>query len=174
MIANRCAPGAAEGTRRTRRLPCWAMVNPTWEGRDLPVLRAFVELWEESGGQAVMAEQIGARTGFGWSAVQTSLLALLAEEPTLIRDYDGGAEPGSYVLVVDQPTGEARRRLGLWPTPESLADRLVIALAQAAEREPNEERRGLLKRTAEWLGSAGRDVAVDVTAAVISRQVGGA
>jgi hypothetical protein len=150
------------------------MVNPTWVERDLPVLRAFVELWEESGGEAVGAQQIEGRTGFDETTVQASLLALLAEEPALIRDYDGGAEPGSYVLVVDQPTGEARRRLGLWPTPELLADRLVAALAQAAEREPNEERRGLLKRTAEWLGSAGRDVAVDVAAAVISRQVGGA
>jgi hypothetical protein len=74
---------------------------------------------------------------------------------------------------VGKATAQARQAAGLWPTPESLADRLVAALAQAAERETNEERRGWLKRTAEWLGSAGRDVAVDVTAAVISRQVGG-
>lgn len=148
------------------------MVNPTWEERDLPVLRAIVELYEESGGNTIRASHIERRTGFDDRTTQKALHALKPADPpyvTKMHEMSGGE-----IVFVGAPTPEARRAVGLWPTPELMADRLVAALAQAAEQEPNEERRGLLRRTAEWLGSAGREVAVDVTAAVISRQVGGA
>ncbi|WP_229076070.1 hypothetical protein [Actinoplanes sp. DH11] len=64
--------------------------------------------------------------------------------------------------------------MGSWPTPELLASRLVSALDRAAEEEQDEETKGWLRKTANWFGGAGRDVAVDVAAAVINRQMGGA
>src|SRR5437762_8764776 len=149
------------------------MVNPTWEDRDLPMLRAFVELWEQTGGQTVTAQQLQVRTGFDEAIVQAALLALVEEEPKLIGGYDGAAEPGAWVLTLVSPTGEARRRLGLWPpTPEVLADRLVQALAKAADKERDEEKRGWLRKTAAWLGSAGRDVAVDIAGTALARSTG--
>lgn len=51
------------------------------------------------------------------------------------------------------------------------ADRLVEALEQAATREDDPERRGWLKKTATYLGSAGRDLAVEIGASAISRQM---
>ncbi len=155
----------------TATLP--VMVNPTWEDRDLPVLRAFVELWEESGGQVVTAQQLEHRTGFDQATTQSALAALIEEEPKLIGDHSGAAEDGAGVLVLVRPTGEARRRLNLWPpTPDLLADRLIQALARAADNEPDEEKRGWLRRTAAYLGSAGRDLAIEVAASALTKSTG--
>lgn len=56
---------------------------------------------------------------------------------------------------------------------ESLSFRLVQAVALAAEGKPDAEKRGNLKTPAALFGSAGRDVMVDVTSGVISRQIDG-
>ncbi|MFG3576412.1 hypothetical protein [Micromonospora chersina] len=144
------------------------MVNPTWEDRDLPVLRAIVELYEESGGRQNRPHHIVERTGLDEQSVLRSLRALDGEyvEVTIVDD-------GTPVLF-GRPNGEARRAVGLWPTPEVLADRLVQALALAAEQEPNEEKRGKLRSLGTWAGNAGRDLMVDVAAAALNRGMFGA
>ena len=75
------------------------------------------------------------------------------------------------IIFVGAPTGHARRAIGAWPTPESIADRLVNALDEAAEREPDPEQKGWLG-AAGYLGSAGRDLAVEIGATAINRQMG--
>ncbi|WP_146227998.1 hypothetical protein [Micromonospora sp. S4605] len=147
------------------------MVNPTWEERDLLVLRAAVEYCEDNNDYAEVHHLRG-RLDLSERDIRKALNALCAETPKLFQNY--WHAPGTGVIRVERPTGEARRRLGLWPTPETLADRLVQAMTQAAEQEPDEEKRGRLKTAASWFGNAGRDVLVDVTAAVINRQMGGA
>jgi len=57
-------------------------------------------------------------------------------------------------------------------TPESIADRLIGALDEAAEREPDPERKSWLRKTAAYLGSVGRDLAVEIGATAINRQMG--
>lgn len=147
------------------------MVNPTWEERDLPVLRAAVEYCEEKDGYAEV-HHLRSRLDMSERDIRKALNALIAETPKLFQNYMYGV--GSGVIRVERPTGEARRRVGLWPTPESLADRLVQAMAAAADQEPDEEKRGKLKAAASWLGSAGRDLAVDVAAAALNRGIYGA
>jgi hypothetical protein len=147
------------------------MVHPTWEERDLLVLRAAVEYCEENDDYAE-AHHLRSRLDMSERDIRKAFNALCAETPKLFQNY--WHAPSVGVSRVERPTGEARRRLGMWPTPESLADRLVQAMAAAADQEPDEEKRGRLKAAASWLGSAGRDVLVDVTAAVINRQMGGA
>jgi hypothetical protein len=48
----------------------------------------------------------------------------------------------------------------------------VQALAKAANNEPDEEKRGWLRKTAAWLGSAGRDVAVDIAGTALAKSTG--
>jgi len=48
---------------------------------------------------------------------------------------------------------------------------LVQALAKAADKERDEEKRGWLRKTAAWLGSAG-DVAVDIAGTALARSTG--
>lgn len=76
------------------------------------------------------------------------------------------------ISLVGKPTGHARRAVGAWPTPESIADRLISALDEAADREPDPERKGWLRKTAAYLGNAGRDLAVEIGATAINRQMG--
>ncbi|MEV6695234.1 hypothetical protein AB0M35_27550 [Micromonospora sp. NPDC051196] len=147
------------------------MVNPTWEERDLPVLKAIVELYEESGGRKDRAGDIQKRTGFDEETVQKALRALKPANPpyvTSMKEMSGG-----FIVFVGAPTPEARRAVGLWPTADGLADNLIMAMSQAADQEPDEEKRGRLKTAASWFGNAGRNVLVDVTAAVINRQISG-
>lgn len=77
-----------------------------------------------------------------------------------------------HVMLIGAPTGHARRAVGAWPTAETIADRLVHALDEAAEREPDDERKGFLRKAAAYLGNAGRDLAVDIGATAINRQMG--
>ncbi|GAA1822070.1 hypothetical protein HC028_23170 [Planosporangium flavigriseum] len=147
------------------------MVNSTWEDRDLPVLRAIVEKWDE-GVNTVTPAGIAARTGLPEDVVQRALLALDREDPPFFTPVDGSTLVGKHISGVKEPTGHARRTVGTWPTPEALADRLVQALAQAADNEPDEEKRGWLKKTAAWFGSAGRDVAVDIASSVVTKSAG--
>ncbi|MBM2621188.1 hypothetical protein JIG36_37370 [Actinoplanes sp. LDG1-06] len=145
------------------------MIASTWENRDRPVLGAIVELCDE-GSFSVTPEDVAARLDMPLLPVQSSFRALEFEDgdPFFYRNL------GVSGRAVQHVTGKARRAVGSWPSPEVMAGRLVAGMEQAAEREPDEENRSLLRRTAEWFGGAGRDVAVDVAAAVINRQIGGA
>ncbi|AKT50688.1 hypothetical protein ADJ73_04060 [Arsenicicoccus sp. oral taxon 190] len=77
---------------------------------------------------------------------------------------------GSASLASPLVTQDERSARG--PHPESIADRLVAALDEAAEREPDPERKGWLRKTAAYLGNAGRDLAVEIGATAINRQMG--
>lgn len=144
-------------------------MDQTWTVRDLPVLRAIVELYEETG-QIVSPNQIEAKTGLAAEVVQSALRALDSEQPPYVKKmqrYSSG-----HVVMIGAPTGHARRAVGAWPTAETIADRLVSALDGAAEREPDPERKGWLSKTAAYLGNAGRDLAVEIGATAINRQMG--
>ncbi|MGW0502187.1 hypothetical protein [Micromonospora sp. NPDC003241] len=147
------------------------MSHPTWTEQHLPVLRAAVELCDEQNGTASEVD-IAERLGLDDEAIQAALKGLLAEDPPFfvkaVHRFEGGYER------VWQPTGHARRAIRQWPSAEVRLNEMIQILQLAADREPDEEKRGWLRKTAGWLGSAGRDVAVDVTAAVISRQIGDA
>ena len=144
-------------------------MDETWTSRDLPVLRAIVQIYEETG-QAMSPNQIESRTGLEMATVQLALRALASEDPPFVTKMSRAM--GGMVIFVGPPTGHARRAVGSWPTPESIADRLVTALDEAAEREPDPERKGWLRKTAAYLGHAGRDLAVEIGATAINRQMG--
>jgi hypothetical protein len=61
--------------------------------------------------------------------------------------------------------------VGLWPTPDTAADRLLAALGQAADRATDPEQKTRLRRTAELLRDAGRDITVGVATAVLTGQL---
>ena len=77
----------------------------------------------------------------------------------------GEWQAGGSVRRVGERT---RRVLGTWPTAEGMADAIVAALRQAAERSQPEER-SKLQAAADALAGFARDVLVEVTA----RKIGG-
>jgi hypothetical protein len=146
-------------------------MDSTWEHRDLPVLNAIVELYDETSAP-VMADALARATGLDRRDVSRALLALADEQPRLFAPIDGSALNSREIFAATEPTGYARRTVGAWPTAESLADRIVAALNEAAEAEADEGKRRRLRELAAGLGGFGRDLLVEVTSGVIVKSTG--
>jgi hypothetical protein len=128
----------------------------TWESRDLPVLKAAVELYEEKGrGPRVSA--IAARAGFDEDTVQRALRVLYTEP----YFEDVRTASGAGFIVVGKPTSAALRVAGQWPTPETQVERLIAAFHAAAEDESRpEEERSRAEKVGLWLAGALSQVAI--------------
>jgi hypothetical protein len=146
-------------------------MESTWEIRDMPVLENIVRVHDETGNTPDPSE-ICTALGFDDEEVQRALRALAQEEPPLITKFHKVLS--GRILGVGAPTGYARRMVGAWPTPDGLADRIIAALNEAADNEPDEVKKGKLRRGAEAVAGVGRDVLVDVTSQVIAKTVTGA
>ena len=144
-------------------------MDETWTSRDLPVLTAIVEVFERTG-RVMSPNEIEEQSGLRADEVEAALRALEGEDPPFITKLERRASGG--IGLVGKPTGHARRAVGAGPTLESIADRLITALDEAADREPDPERKGWLRKTAGYLGNAGRDLAVEIGATAINRQMG--
>ena len=136
-------------------------LDDTWGPRDIPVLRAVVELLGHS--YMVTVSDIAQQTGLQQAEVARSLDAM---DPTYVdfRKTETGGDPTFwYVLKV---TPQARQAVGQWPTAEGLIDRLAQAFRDAAEREEDPERLYQLRQAAGLLGGGIRDIAVAVAAGI--------
>jgi hypothetical protein len=134
------------------------MTEGTWNQRDLPVLRAVVDIYEETGHYLTRASAIEAATGLDADTVQRALRRLNTQPSFFekVTEVSGGT-----IIMVGPPTGNALRVAGAWPSPEQLLDRLIAALDSAAnddEREPAE--RSKFKQAAAYLGSFASHVAI--------------
>lgn len=144
-------------------------MEETWTSRDLPVLRAIVEVFERTG-RVMHPNEIVQQSGLTGDQVERALNALEGESPPFITKLDRRGSGG--ISLIGRPTGHARRAVGAWPSAETMADQIVRALEEAAEREPDAERKGWLRKSANYLGNAGRDLAVEIGATAIGRQMG--
>lgn len=131
-------------------------MDDTWFSRELPVLKALVRIIERADLNGFPAVQnIAAEAHLEVRAVQRSLDALDGE----YVDFQPTGQIGGFVKRI---TPAARRAVGQWPTAESLADRLIAAMEEVADKTDDSEKKGLLRRSATFLGGAGRDLFVDV------------
>lgn len=134
------------------------MIPDTWANRDLPVLRAIVELYEEEEDEGgIQPWEIQRRTGFDEATVRRALRAL-NRQPYF---EDAQVIANGEIWMVGPPTAEALRTVGQWPSPEILLNRLIAELQQAAEDEHlPEEERSKLRRTATFLGTSAWQLAL--------------
>jgi hypothetical protein len=114
--------------------------------------------------------EVGTLTGLDDAAVLRALTALCEARPAYLECITVGEERAPAIIT--GITAHARQAAGAWPTAEALVDRLVQALAGAAEQEQDPERRSKLQQIALSLGGALRDVAVQAAGTVVARQVG--
>ena len=142
-------------------------MHDTWGARDLPVLDATVSLLEQS--YMVTVTDIAARTGLEASAVAKALEALDPVYVDFRKTTTGGDPRFWYVFKV---TPEARRTVGQWPTPQSLANRLADELAGAAQSEADPERQALLSYAARLIGDTLQDYTVRAAASVLAPALG--
>ena len=138
-------------------------MDSTWESRDLPVLEAVVEACDRE--TYADPGAMTRATGLAYEEVQRALRALSAEQPRL---FTAQSQANGDIFLVTGATGEARRRVGAWPTPESLADRIVEAVNEAAERTADPERRTLLREAGRALGNVGQAALAGVMANVLT------
>ncbi|WP_433022360.1 hypothetical protein [Kribbella sp. CA-294648] len=109
-----------------------------------PVLEAIVRLYDETG-SAMRAAAVGAAAGLSDDDdLQRALRALEHNDPPFVTKMTGSF--GGGIILIGAPTGHARRVVGAWPTPDALADRIIAALNDAADNEPDEEKKGKLRR----------------------------
>lgn len=146
-------------------------MRDTWSDRDGLVLNALVEAFDDPDKQPAMTvETLVDATGLVERDVRAALIALQREDPPLI---DGLRVIGErHPIQIMDVTAEAYRRVGAWPTPERLVDRLVAGLQRAADDEPDEIRRSRMRQIALDLAGAFRGVATEVAAAAVIKSVG--
>jgi hypothetical protein len=141
-------------------------VKDTWVSRDLPVLDATVSLIDE-GIHWPDAADIAERSGLEVSDVGRALKALNGEYLELRLP---AGDPSAWYVI--ELTSGARRAVGQWPSPEGVVDALAEAFGNAAEREPDAEKKSWLRQVAAFVGTTGRDVTTEVVSKVILRSAG--
>jgi hypothetical protein len=130
-------------------------MEDTWTNRDLPVLKAAVEIYDGTG--HIRPEAIASAIEFDAVTVQRGLRALYTEP----YFQEGTSAHGGQMIFVGAPTSDAYRVAGAWPTPENLLERLVAALEAASESDDiSEPERSKAKQAALWLGSALSQIAI--------------
>jgi hypothetical protein len=144
-------------------------MESTWERRDLPVLEAVVRLFDERP-EVVSVTIKGIADELGMQSTEV-YAAAKALSPTYLTLQEMMAPPEHH--RIRGLTDSARRAVGQWPSPEVWVERLVQALREAAEREPDPEKKGRLRAMAEGLGGFARDVAVGVLSGGITQSMGG-
>lgn len=131
-------------------------MEDTWTNRDLPVLRAAVEIYDQSGQQA-SANELANVCGLDDDTVQSALRALY-RQPYFEKGMANGA---GDVLVVGKPTRDALRAAGQWPSPEIQLERLIESLVAAADDDSRpDEQRNSFRQAAAWLGTTASAIAI--------------
>lgn len=114
-------------------------------------------------------ETLSAATGLEEIDVKRALRALdTADPPYLI-----GTKPDqfSYPVIITDVTERARRAVGQWLASDLAADVIVSALSDAAEEEPDAEKRSGLRNAAAFLGGAGKEVLYRVITQVSGHEI---
>jgi hypothetical protein len=141
----------------------------TWADRELPVLRVLVEKLDNPDTFNVHINELPQATGLDMADVQRALRALSTASPAYFEW--AGFEEATYPIAITAVTERALRAVGQWPASDHAADAIVAALNEAADTEPDEEKRSGLRKAAAFLGGAGKDVLYRVVTQVSSQEV---
>lgn len=115
-----------------------------------------IRLYEERG-RRLRASAIEQATGFDKETVQRALRALYRQP--YFEEATGSF--GGEIILVGEPTGEALRVAGQWPSPEAQLQKLIAAFEAAAEDEARpEEERSRAKQAGLWLAGALSQIAI--------------
>lgn len=146
------------------------MTRPNlWVTRDLPVLEVLTDHFATRPGSPLDDSDLRAAAQIdleeAWAAVH------YLESSGYLRDvhWYGGMSGFTVVGVTER----ALREIGYWPSSESAADHLLWVLEQKVDGASTPEERTRWSRVRDSVGGAGKDLAVELMAAVLARHVGG-
>jgi len=141
---------------RASEAPTVAAVADVWRSRSEPILRAVAE--REGFGTLVTVEELADATGLTHEQVDTELIRLLDADYIDASDYSKTAAAGRrghWKLVSPVVMERGARTIGMWPTIDPY-ELLVQLLERRIGEEPNEERKGKLRRLRDDLGDIGK------------------
>jgi hypothetical protein len=134
-----------------------------WFTRDLPVLRAIARLIDEpTHGSAPYLGAVVPASGLPKPQVVAAANALAGA---------GYVETLTNHVRVTGVSAEARRLVGLWPTPQGEWDRLLEQLATRAKNAPTEVERERWQAFADAAGAIGPDDGALLMSALIGGYV---
>lgn len=145
-------------------------MESTWQNRDLPVLRAMVEFFDDPERSKLGLDELQKRTGLSDDAVKRAARALNDANPPLIKAV--GVDQVTYPIAILGVTERARVLAGQWPRPEQLVDELVAALNEAADDAEDADEKSRLRSVAATIGGVARDVVVRTATAWASEGLG--
>jgi hypothetical protein len=140
------------------------LLDDTWHRRERPFLLEAARRLEATPRDPIWGHEIA----HSLQMTDTDAAACLARL---------GAAGYVELLNVDQFVGitniseDAAREVGLWPTADVAADRLIAALEAAIKRTDEPEQKTRLQKIRDGFAGAGRDVAVSIAGAVITGQI---
>lgn len=145
------------------------LLDDTWNPRDFPVLREAARLLEVAEiGVGVRLDEIAAATGLDRDQTYRSVRAL--ENAGLLELH--GVMPAARSRVI-RISADARRLVGLWPSPETALDRMLATLQEIEQNTDDADTRSRARKVLDSLTGAGRQLGIEVAAAVVTRQVSG-
>ncbi|MDG4667964.1 hypothetical protein [Mycobacterium sp. 236(2023)] len=135
---------------------------PSWELRDLPVLKAAVEFNVETD-RAPSPRLLERATGFDRDTVRRALRALHCE-PFFVGTT---TKANGEVDYLGKPTGAALRVTKKWPSPEGQLAQLIAAFeAVAADESQPAEKRSRAATMALWASSMFSDLLCTIVGGV--------
>jgi DNA-binding MarR family transcriptional regulator len=139
-----------------------------WFSRDALVLREVARAFEADFGARPAAADIADALGMDPATVEG--VGVLLRDAGFVEGID--TDQGGIVLFTAlTPTG--RREVGLWPSPETAAERLLASVDGAIERAPEGEQKTRLTKLRDGLLGISRDLLVDIASGVLTKQIGG-
>jgi hypothetical protein len=143
------------------------MTAAKWEGRDLPLLHAAAERLDEGEDEAFGPSDLADETGLSRDDCRRAGAALVSAG--YLRGIDVSSMGNGLVkdYLLTELTEKGRRAVGMWPSADA-GEALIAALRDAAEHEPDMERRGLLRKATESLEKVGTGVLTGVVTAAIN------
>lgn len=139
-----------------------------WADRDYPVLREIVRLMDDNVLGGVRSTQVEAALPLlSTEDIQRAAVNLSRGGLITIR----GAS-GMKFIHVAEVGGRALKLTGLWPDEQEAGDQLLWVLEQKINDAQTPEERTRWAKIRDSFGSAGRDFAVDLAAAMAARSMG--
>lgn len=139
-----------------------------WFSRDALVLQEVAHAFEADLDARPAAPDIADALGLDCATVER--IGVLLRDAGFVEGID--TDQGGIVLFTAL-TPAGRREVGLWPSPDNAADRLLAAVDEALERAPEGEQKTRLQKVRDGLLGISRDLLVDIASGVLTKQVGG-
>lgn len=142
-----------------------------WYDEHLPVLVAAVEgVDTDNDFGGIRLHDIAYQTDLSEEQVMRALRALESDGLVEVR-WVMPARAGRVTRV----SGEARRLVGVWPTPDTALDRMIQALEAIADNtEADDDTRTRARKILYNLAGAGRQIGIGVATAMATGQIPGA